>query len=332
MNVKTKKNLGRNLLITQIFIYAFITVHSVLWYVFHIHVLTKLCPFVFGEQIGSLEFNFAMIFWVLVFISTLFLGRAFCAWGCMFGAFQDFASRLSKKLKIKPLETRKGKWLFRFVVLAALLGYLLTTKNYWPTLFWFTALVVTVGFLTWLLLGRKSVDKSLNTLPKYILLVQYLGGIIALWISLSVFQKGITFVFDKYELFSANELPAQIALATFIAFCIAFVEKRVFCKYLCPIGMLLRLTSAIPFPKKFKVRATSEKCIQCGKCNKECLMGIDPMGEINRHQEVKDPNCINCLQCVASCPKNAIDFSSKPNASAQKTLGSENVSCGCKKL
>lgn len=66
--------------------------------------------------------------------------------------------------------------------------------------------------------------------------------------------------------------------------------------------------SAIPFPYKFKVRATNEKCIKCGKCNKECLMELKPMEEINDHGVVKSPNCINCLVCVSTCPKNAIDF------------------------
>lgn len=94
MKTKTRRNLSRYLLITQASIYIFIALHAVLWYVFGIHVLTKLCPFLFAEQIGRLELNFAILFWVLVLISTLFVGRAFCAWGCMFGAFQDFSHRL----------------------------------------------------------------------------------------------------------------------------------------------------------------------------------------------------------------------------------------------
>jgi NAD-dependent dihydropyrimidine dehydrogenase PreA subunit len=41
-------------------------------------------------------------------------------------------------------------------------------------------------------------------------------------------------------------------------------------------------------------------------------MGLDPMKEINEHGRVVDPNCINCLQCVARCPKDAVDFVVNP--------------------
>ncbi len=32
------------------------------------------------------------------------------------------------------------------------------------------------------------------------------------------------------------------------------------------------------------------------------------MEEINDHSVVTDPNCINCLVCVSTCPQDAIDF------------------------
>ncbi|HEX3046317.1 MAG TPA: 4Fe-4S binding protein [Bacillota bacterium] len=316
MKSTTKEKLTRNLLITQISIYAFIVLHAILWYVFGVHYLTKLCPFVFAEQVGNLELNLAILFWVLVFISTLFLGRAFCAWGCMFGAYQDFVARIVKILRIKPTQNKLVKWLVWFIIFLVLIGYLMTNKSYWPSLYWFIAGIILVGWVIWLFLEKKKpAVRNLQTLPKYILLAQYLGGIIALWITLNVFHKGFTFVFDKYSVFYDEKWIIQIAFAAVIAFAIGTGEKRIFCKYLCPIGMLLRLFSAIPFPKKYKVRAAGEKCTKCGKCNKECFMGINPMEEINQHGYVKDPNCINCLVCVSKCPKKVLDFTT-----AQKNI------------
>ena len=87
MDLGTKNKLTKSLLITQISIYVFIIIHSISWHVFGLHFLTKLCPGRFGDHLGNLEFNFNVAFWTLIFISTLFVGRAFCAWGCMFGAF-----------------------------------------------------------------------------------------------------------------------------------------------------------------------------------------------------------------------------------------------------
>lgn len=310
MDVKVKKNLGKYLLIAQISIYAFIILHSILWYVFGIHVLTKLCPFTFATQVGSLELNFTILFWTLVFGSTLFLGRAFCAWGCMFGAYQDFVSRVTKTLRIKPIKSKYGRWLLAFIVTLLIVSFILTNQNYWPSLYWFAAMTVFAGMTVWWLVEKDKSVKNLLTLPKYIYVAQYLGGIIALWITLNVFQKGFTFVFEKYGVFADEQWVALFLLAALVALGIVTVEKRVFCKYLCPVGMVLRFTSAIPFPKKYKVRATGEQCIQCGKCNKECMMGLKPMEEIDKYGVVKDPNCINCLACVSTCPKNVLDFKS----------------------
>ncbi|HEX9059875.1 MAG TPA: 4Fe-4S binding protein [Clostridia bacterium] len=311
MRTKTKRNLTKYLLISQVSIYAFIILHAVLWYVFGIHVLTKLCPFLFADQVGRLELNFAILFWVLIFISTLFAGRAFCAWGCMFGAYQDFVQRLVKILKIKPVSNKLGKWLLRFILILLTIGFILSNKNFWPSFYWFLATTILIGLITWNLFEKGNPKKNPHTLPKYILLVQYLGGIIALWFSLNIFQKGFSFVFDKYSVFHDENWVVQIALAAVIALSIGLIEKRVFCRYLCPVGMVLRLTSSIPFPKKFKVRATGSKCSQCGICNRECLMGLNPMEEINKYGVVTDPNCINCLACVSKCPKDAIDFKTK---------------------
>jgi len=266
MKERTKKRLTKYLLITQIGIYGFIVLHSILWHVLGIHVLTKLCPFVFREQMGSLEFNLNIIFWFLIFCSTLFVGRAFCAWGCMFGAYQDFVSRLAKKLKIKPLN-KAGKWIMRIIVAFILTCYVLIVNPespmYWPTLFWFTAAIILIGLIIWLLVEKKTATEKFITIPKYIFFSWYLGGIVAAWIALNVFQKGITFVFDKYKILDSSPIiwGFLIFIAILVAIGVLTGTKRMFCRYLCPVGLVLRFMSAIPFPYKFKVRATNEKCI-----------------------------------------------------------------------
>ncbi|HEX3044321.1 MAG TPA: 4Fe-4S binding protein [Bacillota bacterium] len=326
MKTETKRNLTKYLLVTQLSIYAFIVLHAILWYVFGVHVLTKLCPFLFAEQVGRLELNFAILFWIIVFGATLVLGRAFCAWGCMFGAFQDFVARFAKFLKIKPLK-KAGKWWLRGALIILTLGFIWANKFYWPSFYWFLAGTGLISLVIWFLLEKKSPSRSLSTLPKYLLFTQYLGGIIALWITLNSLRKGFSFVFDKYPVFYDEKWIIQIALALTVALTIILAEKRIFCKYMCPVGMVLRLVSAIPFPKKYKVRATGEKCTQCGMCNRECFMGLKPMEDINQYGVVKDPNCINCLVCVSKCPKNALDFTAAKNTvnKAAAFPGQDNV-------
>lgn len=248
------------------------------------------------------------------------LGRAFCAWGCMFGAFQDFVSRLMAKLKIKPVNRKFGKWILWVIITVFIIGNLISGTDDWPTYYWFIAMAILAGLVLWMLIEKKPDSQSLVTLPKYIWFAQYLGGVVFWWITLNAFQKGFTFAFQKFGILDNEPWASVIPLAILIAITIGMVEKRVFCKYLCPIGLLLRFVSAIPFPKKYKVRATDEKCSKCGKCNKECLMGIKPMDEINQYGLVRDSNCINCLVCVSVCPKNAIDFKNKSIGYLEKQI------------
>lgn len=312
MDLITKKKLPRYLLITQILIYVFIIIHSIAWHVFDIHLLTKLCPAKFGAHIGNLEFNLNVVFWSLIFISTLFIGRAFCGWGCMWGAYQDFVSRAFSKLGIQGIKGKSRIWIFAILIIISGLPFLFGEGKAWPTFFWFMVFVLIVALGLWWIIERKSRNRNPSSLPKYVLLVQFLGGIISSWIVLNVFQKGITFAFDKYGVL--DDYMSFIGIITVIlgfglaALAVA-VEKRFFCKYMCPYGLLLRFMSSIPFSKRRKVRAVDESCVSCSQCNQVCPMGLNPMEEIKKYGVVKSPECINCLRCVAKCPKNTLDFS-----------------------
>jgi polyferredoxin len=308
MNPTTRRRLPRYLIAAQLGIYLFIAAHAVLWHVLGFHVIGKLCPFVFAEHVGHLELNLVVAFWALVYLSTLFVGRAFCAWGCMFGAFQDFVSRIATRLGAKPARTRATIWLLRIIVTVLIVGIISGSSTYWPTFFWFVAAVVAVGLVMWLLVDKPRASR-VEALPRFVYLASYLGAVIALWITLNVFHHGITIAFDNHGVFQDEKWAGQIALAVLVAVAIVLVEKRVFCKYLCPIGLLLRFSSGVPSPWRFKVRATEAQCTQCERCNAACLMGLEPMNDTIRWGEVRNPDCITCLECVSKCPKGAIDFS-----------------------
>lgn len=312
MNAEKRKRIGKYLIWTQVSIYVFIVLHAIAWHVLGIHVLQKLCPFAFGNHLGHFEFNGAVLFWFVVLFSTLIFGRAFCAWGCMFGAYQDFIFRMAKRLKLKPIKNIYTLWGLRIIVFAVLIGSLSKGNNdHWPTYAWFVLSIAMAGGMLWILFEKNqqgALRNDVNSLPKYIWFAQYAGGIIFWWITLNVFNEGISLAFDRNGVLDNINWVDELTIAGLIAIGIALIEKRVFCKYLCPIGMGLRVISAIPFPIKYRVRRTEEKCTKCTSCNKECLMDIKPMEEIQAHNMIKNPNCINCLVCVAKCPKNALDF------------------------
>jgi len=80
---------------------------------------------------------------------------------------------------------------------------------------------------------------------------------------------------------------------------------RAWCRYLCPIGALLKIFGKVSLGK---VRLVSDDCIACGKCNRSCDMQVDVMGELKAYGEVRNSDCICCLKCTDECPEEAIAF------------------------
>ena len=75
---------------------------------------------------------------------------------------------------------------------------------------------------------------------------------------------------------SKSELAWLVGGNTFYfasAFILAFTLKdnRAFCKYLCPITVILKFTSRFAF---LKIEGNKENCTQCGACNTACPMDI----------------------------------------------------------
>jgi polyferredoxin len=84
------------------------------------------------------------------------------------------------------------------------------------------------------------------------------------------------------------------------------LEKRFWCRYLCPLGALLGLGSKFDWIRR---RVNENSCVKCGDCVKTC-----PMGAINPDTIKNDPaECVMCLDCAdAPCPKTAITYGRQP--------------------
>ena len=76
--------------------------------------------------------------------------------------------------------------------------------------------------------------------------------------------------------------------------------------------MALSIWANIWCPNKvgfYKIKADREKCISCGKCTKECDMGIPVQHLVETKGEVNVFDCVGCGRCVANCPRKALRFS-----------------------
>ena len=81
-------------------------------------------------------------------------------------------------------------------------------------------------------------------------------------------------------------------------------DNRAFCKYLCPITAVLKITSRFAF---LKIEGDRETCTQCGVCSKMCPMDINIMEYVNKNERVLSTECIFCLTCTTVCPEGILE-------------------------
>lgn len=67
------------------------------------------------------------------------------------------------------------------------------------------------------------------------------------------------------------------------------------CRFLCPYGALLGLTSWL---SPMRIRRDRETCIDCAKCAKACPAALP----VDNLAQIRSVECTGCLECVAVCP------------------------------
>jgi polyferredoxin len=90
-------------------------------------------------------------------------------------------------------------------------------------------------------------------------------------------------------------ITAYIVLGTVLL--LSLITERPWCRYACPYGAFLGLTNLF---RIIPIRKNPSKCISCGKCDRECPVGI----EVSSKTVIRDHRCISCLKCTsdAACP------------------------------
>jgi polyferredoxin len=79
--------------------------------------------------------------------------------------------------------------------------------------------------------------------------------------------------------------------------------QNFWCRYLCPYGALLGITSLV---SPARIRRNVETCIDCAKCAQACPSALP----VDKLVTIKSAECTGCLECVAVCPaKDTLDLS-----------------------
>ena len=90
----------------------------------------------------------------------------------------------------------------------------------------------------------------------------------------------------------------------------SLLVQNFWCRYLCPYGALLGLTS---FISPLRIRRNPDSCIDCAKCAKACPSALP----VDQLITIKSAECTGCLECVAVCPAQGALHLSVPMTSAK---------------
>ncbi len=248
VNVQNLRTLSRVALI------LLMAVHVATWYLWGIHAVGSIGIEALFSGLSRGVFNAGFVFWILVLVSAVILGRTFCGWFCWFGGYLELVEWGIGSLKIK--------------IPRRMLLYL--------------------GVIPFVSLALKVYNS---------LIVNWIQG----------FPTTFTFQLADVEPWGGQQTGISILITLIMFGPVLFFAfgRRAWCRYLCPIGALLKIFGIVGL---CKVRLVNDNCNGCGTCNRTCDMQVDVLGELKTHGEVLSSNCIRCLKCTNECPTGAIGF------------------------
>jgi ferredoxin len=232
--------------------------------------------------------------WAITALVLLFaVSRIFCGWLCPLGALLDFVSGARGRLKLAgargqrpaaPTPARHRSLLpanFDVYLLAFMLVLAALRQ---PLLWLLDPLVFSFKFLTVVLLP--AVDSPLraayDALDAHLYLQDW-------WHPAS----------DAYQrFFTTYQRPTYTDTTLFLLFTAAllgleFWQQRFWCRYICPLGALCRLSYKL-HPLRRRIRPD---CGYCLRCEEACHFG-----------GTAEDDCLYCMECIDSCAPGRISF------------------------
>jgi len=240
----------------------------------------------FSTMIADRFFTPVLLLSLLVLLSPLVFGRAFCGWVCPLGTVIDLCDRFiapHTEINLRRYRPIKSVLLVIFILLAILGIQLAWLLDPLPIL--------------WRTIGVPGMALF------FLIIDALMSGLGAVGIFPTLFTRlqdqlaGYLFPVAR-PAFGGLFLPVLIFG---IIIGLSKVSRRFWCRTLCPLGALLGLVAKF---SPWQRTVDSERCTSCAICQRGCKMeAIEPDIVTTEKSE-----CILCQNCAHECPTDAIWF------------------------
>ncbi|MBO8131119.1 MAG: 4Fe-4S binding protein [Candidatus Marinimicrobia bacterium] len=238
-----------------------------------------------GPLFASRYFNPILLLSIIILLSPIIFGRAFCGWICPLGTTIDIVDNIIKRERTtSSIKTRKVKYLaLIFFISIALFGYQLSWYFDPIPIVWRSYAILILPVFYSIIGSIPEFFISINLLPEFFY---------------SIFDKISTLFFPINAPSFTNLMVPFLIFITILL--LNFISKRFWCRNLCPLGALLGFISRFSILK----RKVDETCTNCSLCKKNCKMDAINADYISTDKS----ECILCLNCTEDCPKDSISF------------------------
>lgn len=166
---------------------------------------------------------------------------------------------------------------------------------------------VIFGIWTWIRKKRKKKPFSLS--ERITGKLRYLKYVVLLVIILIcvagkteyINDNSVWSVFSQLQAGKFSTTGNKVGIILFLIITVGMVlQKRFFCRFLCPMGAVFSLLPVFPL---FGVKRNRENCIRrCQACKNKCPAGIElPSTEEGDNAQMGE--CFSCGKCMDICPK-----------------------------
>jgi polyferredoxin len=226
-----------------------------------------------------------------VLLSPLFIGRAFCGYACPLGLLVElFGPRRERHPGIRARKILRRVPLFTLVTVVFLILMGSAVFLVFDPLSLFTRTVTTLVY--------PAVDRGLRLAGDLLYHIPAFRGPVD---SVTTFLTG--------RLVFTNGLAFKLQVAILVMFIailgVSYVERRLWCRHLCPLGAALGLVGRGAL---FGRRVDEAKCSGCEACVAACPM--DAIRDGGRSTDCS--RCEGGLECKDACPRGAVSWGYKP--------------------